>query len=85
MNYTAPIDKIPINFYNVNVHNELEWSDVYTYYVYLFGYVGVSSSFIYLILFISNIVDGYFETNEADEDGEGEGEGEGGDGSGHSL
>ena len=77
MNYTAPIDKIPINFYNVNVHNELEWSDVYTYYVYLCGYVGVSSSFIYLILFISNIVDSYFETNEAGEDGEGEGEGEG--------
>ena len=76
MNYTAPIDKIPINFYNVNVHNELEWSDVYTYYVYLFGYVGVSSSFIYLILFISNIVDSYFETNEADEDGEGEAEAE---------
>jgi hypothetical protein len=74
MNYTAPIDKIPINFYNVNVHNELEWSDVYTYYVYLFGYVGVSSSFIYLILFISNIVDGYFETNEAGEDGEAEAE-----------
>ena len=74
MNYTAPIDKIPINFYNVNVHNELEWSDVYTYYVYLFGYVGVSSSFIYLILFISNIVDSYFETNEAGEDGEAEAE-----------
>ena len=77
MNYTAHDDKIPVNFYNVNVHNELEWSDVYTYYVYLCGYVGVSSSFIYLILFISNIVDGYFETNEVDEDGEGGGEGEG--------
>jgi hypothetical protein len=76
MNYTAPIDKIPINFYNVNVHNELEWSDIYTYYVYLFGYVGVSSSFIYLILFISNIVDSYFETNEAGEDSEGEAEAE---------
>ena len=74
MNYTDPNDKIPINFYNVNVHNELEWSDVYTYYVYLFGYVGVSSSFIYLILFISNIVDSYFETNEAGEDSEGEAE-----------
>lgn len=72
MNYTAPIDNIPINFYNVNAHNELDWSDVYTYYVYLCGYVGISSSFIYLILFISNIVDGYFETNEVDEDGEGE-------------
>lgn len=76
MNYTDPNDKIPINFYNVNVHNELEWSDIYTYYVYLFGYVGVSSSFIYLILFISNIVDSYFETNEADEDSEGEAEAE---------
>ena len=76
MNYTAHDDKIPINFYNVNAHNELDWSDVYTYYVYLCGYVGISSSFIYLILFISNIVDGYFETNEVDEDGEGEGEGE---------
>jgi hypothetical protein len=72
MNYTAPNDKIPVNFYNVNVHNDLEWSDVYTYYVYLFGYVGVSSSFIYLILFISNIVDSYFETNEVDEDSEAE-------------
>jgi hypothetical protein len=76
MNYTAPIDNIPINFYNVNAHNELDWSDVYTYYVYLCGYVGISSSFIYLILFISNIVDGYFETNEVDEDSEGEGEAE---------
>ena len=72
MNYTAHDDKIPVNFYNVNVHNDLEWSDVYTYYVYLFGYVGVSSSFIYLILFISNIVDSYFETNEVDEDSEAE-------------
>jgi hypothetical protein len=70
MNYTASIDNIPINFYNVNAHNELDWSDVYTYYVYLCGYVGISSSFIYLILFISNIVDGYFETNEVDEDSE---------------
>jgi hypothetical protein len=76
MNYTAPIDNIPINFYNVNAHNELDWSDVYTYYVYLCGYVGISSSFIYLILFISNIVDGYFETNEVDEDSEVEVEGE---------
>jgi hypothetical protein len=76
MNYTAPYDKIPVNFYNINVHNELEWSDVFTYYVYLFGYVGVSSSLIYLTLFINNIVDSYFEKNEVDEDSEAEAEAE---------
>jgi hypothetical protein len=70
MNYTDPYDKIPVNFYNINVHNELEWSDVFTYYVYLFGYVGISSSLIYLTLFINNIVDGYFERTETDEDSE---------------
>ena len=74
MNYTAHDDKIPVNFYNVNVHNELEWGDVYTYYVYLFGYVGVSSCFIYFILMLNNIVDSYFETNEVDEDSETEAE-----------
>jgi len=74
MNYTAHDDKIPVNFYNVNVHNELEWGDVYTYYVYLFGYVGVSSCFIYFILMLNNIVDSYFETNEVDEDSEAEAE-----------
>ena len=74
MNYTAHDDKIPVNFYNVNVHNELEWGDVYTYYVYLFGYVGVSSCFIYFILMLNNIVDDYFETNEVDEDSETEAE-----------
>ena len=76
MNYTAHDDKIPVNFYNVNVHNELEWGDVYTYYVYLFGYVGVSSCFIYFILMLNNIVDDYFETNEVDEDSEAEVEAE---------
>ncbi len=74
MNYTPHDDKIPVNFYNVNVHNELEWGDVYTYYVYLFGYVGVSSCFIYFILMLNNIVDSYFETNEVDEDSEAEAE-----------
>jgi hypothetical protein len=74
MNYTDPYDKIPVNFYNINVHNELEWSDVFTYYVYLFGYVGISSSLIYLTLFINNIVDGYFERTETDEDSEAEAE-----------
>jgi len=70
MNYTFTGDKIPVNFYNVNVHNDLEWSDIYTYYVYLFGYVGVSSFFIYFILMLNNIVDDYFETNEVDEESE---------------
>ena len=74
MNYTDPFDNIPVNFYNVNVRNDLEWSDVYTYYVYLFGYVGVSSCFIYFILMLNNIVDDYFETNEVDEDSETEAE-----------
>jgi hypothetical protein len=74
MNYTDAYDKIPVNFYNINVHNELEWSDIFTYYVYLFGYVGVSSSLIYLTLFINNIVDSYFEKNEVDEDSKAEAE-----------
>ncbi len=74
MNYTFTGDKIPVNFYNVNVHNDLEWSDIYTYYVYLCGYVGVSSFFIYFILMLNNIVDDYFETNEVDEDSETEAE-----------
>jgi len=70
MNYTFTGDKIPVNFYNVNVHNDLEWSDIYTYYVYLCGYVGVSSFFIYFILMLNNIVDDYFETNQVDEESE---------------
>ena len=47
-------------FYTLKVNENLVWDDIITYYMYLFGYVGISSSFIYLILMISQIVDGYF-------------------------
>ena len=60
-------------FYTLKVNENLGWDDIITYYIYLFGYVGISSSLIYLILMISNIVDEYFERIETDED-EGEGE-----------
>ena len=47
-------------FYTLKVNENLAWDDITTYYMYLFGYVGISTSFIYLILMISEIVDGYF-------------------------
>ncbi len=64
-------------FYTLKVNENLVWDDITTYYMYLFGYVGISTSFIYLILMISEIVDGYFGISytDGDED-EGEGEGE---------
>jgi len=64
-------------FYTLKVNENLVWDDITTYYMYLFGYVGISTSFIYLILMISQIVDGYFGISytDGDED-EGEGEGE---------
>ena len=66
-------------FYTLKVNENLVWDDITTYYMYLFGYVGISTSFIYLILMISQIVDGYFGisyTDGDDDEGEGEGEGE---------
>jgi hypothetical protein len=60
-------------FYTLKVNENLSWDDIFTYYIYLFGYVGISTSLIYFILMVSNIVDGYFERNETDGD-EGEGE-----------
>jgi hypothetical protein len=62
-------------FYTLKVNENLSWDDIFTYYIYLFGYVGISTSLIYFILMVSNIVDGYFERNETDGD-EDEGEDE---------
>ena len=85
MNYSVPFDtnantNTDTNsniFYTLKVNENLGWDNIITYYIYLFGYVGISSSFIYLILMVSNIVDEYFERIETDEDeGEDEGEGE---------
>jgi hypothetical protein len=83
MNYSVPFDtdanaNTDTNsniFYTLKVNENLGWDNIITYYIYLFGYVGISSSLIYLILMISNIVDEYFERIETDED-EDEGEGE---------
>jgi hypothetical protein len=86
MNYSVPFDtnantNTDTNsniFYTLKVNENLSWDNIITYYIYLFGYVGISSSFIYLILMVSNIVDEYFERIETDEDeGESESEGEG--------
>lgn len=60
-------------FYTLKVNENLVWDDITTYYMYLFGYVGISTSFIYLILMISQIVDGYFGISYTDgDDDEGE-------------
>jgi hypothetical protein len=83
MNYSVPFgtdantntDTNTNLFYTLKVNENLGWDDIFTYYIYLFGYVGISTSFIYFILMVSNIVDGYFERNETDGD-EDEGEGE---------
>ena len=71
MNYsvTGDTDTNTNLFYTLKVNENLSWDDIFTYYIYLFGYVGISSSLIYLILMVSNIVDGYFERIETDEDG----------------
>ena len=69
MNYsvTGDTDTNKNLFYTLKVNENLDWSDIITYYIYLFGYVGISSSFIYFIIMINNIVDGYFERIETDE------------------
>ncbi len=67
-------------FYTLKVNENLVWDDIITYYIYLFGYVGISTSFIYLILMINNFVDAYFEisyTDGDDDDDDEEGESEG--------
>ena len=85
MNYSVPFDtdanaNTDTNsniFYTLKVNENLGWDNIITYYIYLFGYVGISTSLIYFILMVSNIVDEYFERIETDEDeGEDEGEGE---------
>ena len=85
MNYSVPFDtdanaNTDTNsniFYTLKVNENLGWDNIITYYIYLFGYVGISTSLIYFILMVSNIVDEYFERIETDEDeDEGEGEGE---------
>jgi hypothetical protein len=79
MNYSILGDTNTNLFYTLKVNENLVWDDIITYYIYLFGYVGISTSFIYLILMINNLVDGYFEISytdgdEDEDDGEGEGE-----------
>ena len=70
MNYSVPGDTDTNKnlFYTLKVNENLGWDDIFTYYIYLFGYVGISSSFIYFIIMINNIIDGYFERIETDED-----------------
>jgi len=76
MNYSVPFgtdantntDTNSNIFYTLKVNENLGWDDIFTYYIYLFGYVGISTSFIYFILMVSNIVDGYFERIETDEE-----------------
>ena len=55
-------------FYTLKVNENLVWDDITTYYIYLVGYVAISSSIIYFIFAVSEIVDGYFERIEKDED-----------------
>ena len=68
-------------FYTLKVNENLVWDDIITYYIYLFGYVGISTSFIYLILMINNFVDAYFEISytdgDDDDDNDDKGESEG--------
>jgi len=67
-------------FYTLKVNENLNLDDIITYYIYLVGYIAISSSIIYFIFAISETVDGYFEIKYTDGDeGEGEGEGEGED------
>ena len=76
MNYSVPFDtnantNTDTNsniFYTLKVNENLSWDNIITYYIYLFGYVGISTSFIYFILMVSNIVDEYFERIETDKD-----------------
>jgi len=67
-------------FYTLKVNENLNLDDIITYYIYLVGYIAISSSIIYFIFAISETVDGYFEITYTDgAEGEGEGEGEGED------
>jgi hypothetical protein len=60
-------------FYTLKVNENLNLDDIITYYIYLVGYVAISSSIIYFIFAISEIFDRYFEINYTDGD-EGDGE-----------
>ena len=82
MNYSILDDANANLFYTLKVNENLVWDDIITYYIYLFGYVGISTSFIYLILMINNFVDAYFEISytdgdDDDDDDDEEGESEG--------
>ena len=57
MNITISQD----SFYNLNVNENIGWGDIIRYYFYLFVYVGISTSCVYSIMKINNIVDGFFE------------------------
>ena len=60
MNITLSQD----TFYNLNVNENIGFADIIKYYIYLIGYVGISSSCIYFIVKINNFVDGFFEYTE---------------------
>lgn len=62
-------------FYTLKVNENLNLDDIIMYYIYLVGYITISSSIIYFIFAISEIVDGYFEIKYTDGD-EDEDEGE---------
>ena len=62
MNITLSQD----TFYSLNVNKNLVLEDIITYYLYLFGYFTVSTSFLYFIIKINNIVDGYFEHTDTE-------------------
>ena len=55
-------------FYTLKVNENLNLDDIIMYYIYLVGYVAISSSIIYFIFAISEIVDGYFEIKYTDGD-----------------
>lgn len=62
MNITLSQD----TFYSLNVNKNLVLEDIITYYLYLFGYFTVSTSFLYFIVKINNIVDGFFEHTDTE-------------------
>ena len=55
-------------FYTLKVNENLNLDDIIMYYIYLVGYIAISSSIIYFIFAISEIVDGYFEIKYTDGD-----------------
>ena len=55
-------------FYTLKVNENLNLDDIIMYYIYLVGYIAISSSIIYFIFAVSEIVDGYFEIKYTDGD-----------------